>query len=573
MNDLKRLLSLCAPHLAWMSLGVFLTLITLFANITLLTVSGWFLAAMAVAGLSASSMNYFTPAGIIRFLALSRTAGRYGERLITHEATLRVLGELRVWFFRCLLPLAPAALQQHRSDDIFQRIQHDIDALDHFYLRFLLPVLCALAGVPLVLWAIAHWQPNLAIVDLFGLLAVGLLIPALAFWKSRPLGPQHVRESTLLRHQLIESVQGLGELLVYQAAATQRTKTLQLSQQLNRTQLKQQRIAHASMAASHLCIQLTLWGSLWVLIPLLANGAISAPIGALLSMLILVSFETVTLLPAAIERMPQIMASARRLFSLIDQSPVRPEPPTPAVPKQFDVHFESVDLRYEARGPLALREFTLSVSDKEHVAILGPSGAGKSSLANLLTGFWPPSAGSVHLGGLDVSQISGDTLRQHVVLLSQKPYLFAGSIADNLRLAQPEASDETLYDACRQAGIHDTLANLPQGYQTWLGESGLGLSGGQAQRLSIAQAILKDAPIWILDEPTEGLDPATERAVCKALLPLMADKTVLLITHRPILLAAVDRVVVMTHGRVDYLGSHTTLLAERPEYQALMRHF
>lgn len=574
LSLLLRLLKLARPHIGWMALGVLLALITALANIGLLAVSGWFLASMAAAGMAGVTMNYFTPAGVIRFLAIVRTAGRYGERLVTHNATLKLLAELRVWFYRKLEPLAPAHLQRYHSGDLLSRIQADIDQLDNLYLRLLVPMLVALLAVPLVLYIISRYDSNLALLTLTGLLSVALLIPLWSGWRSQLPGQRQVERAAALRSAQLDAVQGMRELLIYGAEQRHTEHCQRLSDQLIAAQRQRDRIAASSEALSLLMVNLTVIASLWLLIPQVASGGRPPAELAMLALLILASFEVVLPMPAALEQLSSSLAAARRLFSLADQPPARPEPTHPAnLPATCSIDIRQLSFQYPDQLTPALQQLNLHIQQGENIALIGPSGSGKTTLTSLLLGFWRSDNGQIQLGGTDINQLDSDTLRSQIAVVSQHPHLFAATVADNLRLARPDATDAMLDEACEQAGLLEFIQSLPDGYQSWLGETGQGLSGGQARRLAIAQALLKPAPILILDEPTEGLDPITEQAVIKALQPLLAERTVIMISHRPAMLQAMDRIYLFSQGQLRDQGDHHSLLASNDYYRQLLRYF
>ncbi|OMH38866.1 thiol reductant ABC exporter subunit CydC [Motiliproteus sp. MSK22-1] len=587
MKDLLRLLALSRSRWLWMSLGILLALVTVIANISLLSISGWFLASMAVAGIAGISMNYFTPAAIIRFLAILRTAGRYGERLVTHDATLRLLSDLRVWFYRRLEPLAPAQLQNYHSGDLLSRIQADIDTLDNFYLRLLLPSVVALIGIPLVVIIIALYDHTIAGLTLAALLLVGVAIPLQLANRTRKKGKQLITESAALRTALIDGVQGMRELIIYDATERHSDHCLSLSQSYTDLQRQINRASSSSQALTLLVINICVWISLWLLIPQVASTARPPVELAMLILLVMASFETVLQMPLAFEQLSTTLTAARRLFSIIDTKPRRKEPgkSSPAL-QRCDLHLDNIsfdyrDNDYPDNDPQTctpnkngvLNRFNLTIGQGEKIAILGPSGAGKTSITHLLLGFWQPQQGSISIGGYNIDDFYSEDLRRHFSVVSQHSYLFANTIRHNLLLGNPQADQAMLDHACRVAGLDTFISTLPDGYDTWLGETGRGLSGGQSRRIAIAQAIIKQAPVLILDEPTEGLDPITEAKVTEALLEAMKERTVILITHRLTMLEAMDNIAIIENGSVVEIGNHQQLNKTSKRYQNLLSYF
>ncbi|MBK1632450.1 thiol reductant ABC exporter subunit CydC [Thiohalocapsa halophila] len=565
MRELLRLWRLFRPYRNWMLAGYAIALVTLVANVTLLAISGWFITAMAVAGAAGVSMNYFTPAAIIRGSAIARTAGRYFERLVSHEATLRQLAGLRVWFYRHLEPLAPARLQQYHSADLLSRIRADVDALDNLYTRVLVPVLVAVtAGVGFFLFT-ALFDLRLALLLLALLLAAGVGMP----WLTRRLGSvsgrRLVEEQARLRRLAVDGTQGLSELLVYGAADAHAERLDATTRTVIEDQARMSRIEGLSQAGVGLSANLALLGVLWLGSPLVADGKLPPPQLAMLALFALAAFEAVAPLPLAFQHLESTLTAARRLFAVVDAEPAVTDPPGPSPrPAQHDIQVRGLRFAYPGAERPALDGLDLDVPAGQRVAIVGATGSGKSTLFNLLLRFWAPDAGEIRLGDAPLADFRGEDLREHVALVSQHTHLFDASIRENLLLAAPEAPQAKLEQACRTAQIHDFIAALPEGYDTWAGETGVRLSGGQARRIAIARALLRDAPVLLLDEPTEGLDAATERALMDALRTLMAGRTVLMITHRAAALADMDRILVLDAGRIVEQGTHRELLqAER----------
>ncbi|AUB82809.1 thiol reductant ABC exporter subunit CydC [Candidatus Thiodictyon syntrophicum] len=562
LRTLARLLGLFAPYSGWVLLGFGAALVTLLANVCLLAVSGWFIAAMAWAGAAGAAINYFTPAALIRGSAMVRTGGRYLERLVTHEATLRLLSHLRVWFYRHLEPLAPARLQQLHSADLFSRIRSDIDSLEQLYVRSLVPLLTALAGATLLTLFLAHYDTTLALTVLAFLAAGGLLVP---LWSARvgaAPGRRLVETESALREAVVDGVQALPELLVYGAAAGQAQRLNAVSADLTAAQLRLGGYAGVAQGALGLCANLALWCALWLAIPLVREGRIAPPDLAMLALLALAAFESVAPLPAAFQQLGAALTAARRLFAIVDAPPAVTEPPGPSPrPMGFALRLRGVRFTYPGAGRPALDGIDLELPAGRRIAVIGPSGSGKSTLFNLLLRFWASEAGEIRLGGHALADYAGEEVRRQFALVSQQTHLFNTSIRDNLLLARPDASQTEIEAACRAAQVHDFIGALPAGYDTWVGETGVRLSGGEARRIAVARAVLKDAPILLLDEPTEGLDAPAERALLQAVDRLMAGRTVLLVTHRPWGLEAMDEILVLDAGRITARGTYAELIA------------
>lgn len=573
MTHLWRLLKLLKPHLGLMLLGALLSLITVLANISLLAVSGWFITLMAIGGLTGITVNYFTPAAIIRFLAIVRTAGRYTERLLTHRATFNALAELRYYFYRKLEPLLPSYRVQFQSGDILARMQQDIDQLDNFYLRVLLPLLVALFAVPLVCWGLSLISLELALTVLMALLFVGIVLPAINYLVSRSLARQQTHLGSRLKLELIDGIAAMRELLVYQVAAQYQSAVSQLSERYHNLELRLHRFTALTNAITFLVVNLTLLASLYLLVPLLQGEQLSREVIPGIALLVLVCFETVMSLPLAMQILPQTLASAGRLFEITD----KPVPTQLGGQKVTEgaICFNQLDFSYPEQSESTIKGIDLQINPGEKVAIIGASGAGKSTLVNLLMGFWPTPADGVTINGIDLNQLSATSLRKHIALMSQQGHLFHATLADNLRLANPQATQEQMLKACKSAGLLDFINDLELGLDTWLGETGTGLSGGQAQRLQLAQALLRPARVLVLDEPTKGLDRRNEQRLVAELLTHVEanEQSLVLITHKPLMLQKMDKIVVMDEGRIIAQGSHQELLASNDYYRQLISYF
>ncbi|WP_462322039.1 amino acid ABC transporter ATP-binding/permease protein [Halochromatium sp.] len=613
MSELIRLWQLFRPYRGWMLGGFAVALVTLLANVTLMAISGWFITAMAVAGAAGVAMNYFTPAAIIRGSAIGRTAGRYFERLITHEATLRQLAGLRVWFYRHLEPLAPARLMEYHSADLLTRIRADIDALDNLYVRVMVPVLVAITAGTAFFVFTALFDLGLALLLLGMLMIAGVLLPWWGHRLGKEPGRRIVEIQAELRQAGIDGTQGLSELLIYGAADSHARRLDALSRALVVEQERMSQLTGIAQAATGLTANLTLWGMLWLGIPLVHDGSLAPPQLAMLALFSLATFEAVAPLPMAFQQLESTLTAARRLFAIVDTEPAVPEPTGPAPqPKDSGLVINGLRFRYPNKGAsgvdgssedfssagsetgrslspgagddagagpstglgstderLTLDGIDLELPPGRRVAIVGATGSGKTTLFNLLLRFWAPESGTIQLGGVPLEQFPGEDLRSRIALVSQHTHLFDTSIRENLLIAAPDAPQSLLEQACETAQIHSFITELPEGYDTWVGETGVRLSGGQARRIAIARALLRDAPILLLDEPTEGLDAVTERALMEAVQRLMAGRTVLMITHRPVALAQMDEILVLDQGRVIERGRHAELI-KAPTYPRLL---
>ena len=547
---LRRLLAVSYPERRWMLGGAALALLAALAAVGLMSVSGWFIAAMALAGAGGLAINYYTPAAAIRLFAILRSGGRYGERVVTHEATLRGLSRLRVWLFRRLIPLAPARLAALRSGELFARLRADVDALEHFYLAVMVPAAVALLSVALAIALCLVVLPAAAGILLIGALLAGVLAPLWLQRRAAPDAALAVRESAELRGQLLDALRGHAELLAWGAVETHSARINALAARLDarRSHLE----VHEALggAVVGLCAQLTLLAVLVLALAAVHRDRLSPPLLVLLALLVLASFEVIGPLSEALTKWSATMASCERVFTLADTEPPFREPPVSApVPPRPAIVFENVWLRYDPNAPWALQNLNLTLAPGARVAVVGASGAGKSSVLGALLKLYPLERGRVLFGDQPLEALQGDVLRRHVAVIAQQTVLFNQSLLENLLLAAPQADAGRIERAVSLAQLDAFVGSLPQGYDTVLGEAGALVSGGEARRIAIARALLQDAPVLVLDEPTEGLDARTARELYVALAAAARGRTLLLITHRLSGLAQlVDEVLVMRAG-------------------------
>jgi ATP-binding cassette subfamily C protein CydC len=559
MKDLWFFLKLFKPHSGWLAGGIVLSLLTALASIALLTLSGWFISASAIAGLialdgSALIFNFTLPAAQIRALAITRTLGRYGERLVTHEATFRVLAGIRSWFFQQLIPLVPGRLSMMRSGDLLSRMTADIDALDALYLRLLAPAVVAALGITAVTVFLAFYAPAVSLTTGLMLLIASVWVP----WIFNRLGSAGAEEIVVLaanfRIRQLDMIQGLADLIANRAYGRFSDFLKQFSGLMINIQRRNNRLSAISSAFNLLLSQMTLLMALVLAAIAFQDGLLSGADLALVIFCVIAAFELVMPLPPALQMLGKTRKAARRIRQVAEMPPAITKPAQPlALPDRYDVQLNDVSFRYPEQQEWVLKNISLTIPQGGKIAIIGPSGSGKTTLLQLLMHYFDPEQGSVLLAGQDTRQLDADELMSCFGVLSQRSQLFAATIRENLLLAKPDASRAELNAAIKAAGLERFVGYLPEGLETWVGESGVKVSGGEARRIALARLYLKNAPVLILDEPTEGLDSDTERDVFKALAEFAIDKTVVMVTHREAGLGLADVVYGMEQGSLREL--------------------
>jgi ATP-binding cassette subfamily C protein CydC len=572
-RSLKAFVHLLSRHWKWMVAGSLFGLIATTATVGLLALSGWFLSAAAFAGLSttaAQTFNYFFPSIGVRIFAISRTLARYAERVVSHDATFRILESLRIWFYERIEPLAPARLMRYRSGDILNRVLADIDALDNLYVRVLSPSLVAgvlVAGLTVFL---SLFDPLIALTALGWLVVAGVGLPAAAGIAGAAAGRRLSHLMTQMRIQIVEGIQGLPELLIFNRRRDYLGQMDRDNLNLLDVQRRMSHIRGVSLAGITLISGLAVVSAIYQGAALVSSGVLHGASLAMIALTVLAAFDALMPLPSAYQYLGRTREAARELLEVVGSEPpvTFPENSLAAL-HHFDVSFDRVSFRYTENAADAVHDIHFHLPAGQRFAVLGPTGAGKSTLAHLMVRFWDAQSGSVRIGGKDIRGLNERDLRQSVSLVSQQAHMFNASVRDNLLIARPGATEPELWQALAAVRLADFVKSLPQGIDTWIGESGRLVSGGQARRLALARAILRDAPIWVLDEPTEGLDRATERHIMETLFEITSGKTVLLITHRLVGLGRLERILVMEDGRIVEQGTHAELLQDRTRYAIL----
>ncbi|MHB8990832.1 MAG: thiol reductant ABC exporter subunit CydD [Chloroflexota bacterium] len=561
---LLRLLRLAAPFKGWMAISALLGFATVGSGVGLMATAAFLIAAAAlhpsVADLALSIVG-------VRFFGLSRGVFRYLERYLSHNVTFRLLGRLRIWFYEALEPLAPARLMDHRGGDLLSRAVGDVESLQHFYVRVIAPPLVALlVGLATALF-LGQFDATLAGTLTLFLLLAGVGIPLLAYYRGRGLGQRITRLRGELSVQLVDGLQGMADLIAFEQERRQMERVRELGRRWLDAQEGMARVTGLHSGLGSLLANLGMWAVLAAAIPLVSAGRMEGVYLPVVTLAALASFEAVAPLPLALQQMGGSLEAARRLFQLVDgergrrgdgKTGGRGEPRTqnPA----YGLLVEGLHFRYGPAEQPALDGIDFRLDAGGSIALVGPSGAGKSTLIQLLLRFWDYQEGRILLGGRELREWDPEEVRSLMGVVSQRTHLFNGTLRENLLIARPGAGEEQLKWALHRARLHTLLETLPEGLDGWIGERGLRLSGGERQRLAIARALLKDAPLLLLDEPTAHLDSITEREVMASLQGLMEGRTTLLITHRLVGLEVVDQILVLNEGRVVERGRHRELL-------------
>ncbi|UYG05734.1 thiol reductant ABC exporter subunit CydC [Halomonas sp. LR3S48] len=521
-----------------LAIGVLLLVVTVFSAVGLLALSGWFIAASALTGIAlamglAASLDVYVPGGGIRFFAVSRTVARYLERLYNHDTVLRLLADLRGHLFMAMARLDDRSLARQRASDWLNRLTADIDTLDSLYLRLLAPPAVALMAVVLVAAFLALWVPAAGLAVAALLLPTWVWLTAGQAWLGMAASRRQVEHLQRLRSQAIEYLAGMAEFEAYGSRAWHLRELRKREEALRGDQRRTGRLAGFGTALVNLMVGLGMVAALWLVASAWQQEVVSGPILVMVPLAVLAIGEALALLPVAFTQLGATRGAAERLNAVERASARMPEGGNVVLPVgALSVRLTAVGLHYPGALTPALRNIGLELMPGERLALTGASGAGKSSVAALLTRRLPPSQGKITLAGVPLEQADERSLRERVAILGQRIDLFQGSLAANLRLAAPDASEPRLWQALAWVELEEWAKSLPQGLDTRVGEGGRALSGGQARRLALARLWLRDPGLVILDEPFAGLDAATVSRVASRLDEWLVGRSVLYLVHQ-----------------------------------------
>ncbi|AYN40484.1 thiol reductant ABC exporter subunit CydD [Streptomyces dangxiongensis] len=508
-----------------------------------------------------------------RAFGIGRAVFRYAERLVSHDAVLRMLADTRVAVYRRLERLAPAGLRTVRRGDLLTRLVADVDAFQDYWLRWLLPAAVALtvsaASVGFTAWLLPEAGAALAA----GLFAAGVGVPLLTARVARRTERRLAPARGVLATRVTDLLTGTAELTVAGALPSRTAAVRRADGALTRIAARAATVTGLGDGLTALVSGLTVTATALLGAQAVAAGRLGGVAMAVVVLTPLAAFEAVLGLPLAVRHRQRVRRSAERVYEVLDApEPVRePERPRQAPASPFPVIVKGLTARYAGQRREALSGLDLTLEQGRRVAVVGASGAGKSTLAQVLLRFLDPEAGSYTLAGVDAYALAGDDVRRLVGLCAQDAHLFDSSVRENLLLARKDATEAGLREALARARLLDWVDSLPDGLDTLVGEHGARLSGGQRQRLALARALLADFPVLVLDEPAEHLDLPTADALTADLLAATEGRTTLLITHRLAGLDAVDEVLVLDAGRVVQRGPYARLIAEDGPLRELAR--
>ncbi|NWF89035.1 MAG: thiol reductant ABC exporter subunit CydC [Ignavibacteriaceae bacterium] len=569
MKTFLKIVSLGKDYKLWMLFAVLLGFITVGSGIGLMMTSSYLIAKAAI-----QTPIYQLQVAIVgvRFFGIARGVFRYLERYISHKITFKLLAKFRVWFYKSLIPLVPSKTIDYSSGDLLTRSIEDIESLEHIFVRVISPpfILVLTCGFMFVL--LNQFSITYALIFLAIFLSSAIGIPILTYLLSSKLGKKIIVLRTELKNIAIDGMYGLSELIIYQEIKNWKQKFIDKQNELLKAEYKMNLIKGLHESLTGLAMNLTVAALLFVSIPDVTRGLLDGVYLAVITIGIMASYEIVFQIPLAFQYLSKSIEAGSRLLEITEQ---KAEITNNLV--HGDVNFDGYDLKvhnvsfsYDGKAE-TLENISFEVKENQILAIVGASGAGKSTLVNILTRLWSYNKGEISIGGISYSQLSSEKIREIISVVPQKTHLFAGTIKENLLIANENASDEEMYNVLEQVDLKNMILNLPEKLNTHIGEFGKKLSGGEIKRLAIARSLLRNTPILIFDEATSHLDNLTEGLILSTIKRNSHGKRIIFITHRLTRMDMFDQILVFQNGRIVERGSSFYLTENGKYYPKLIR--
>lgn len=540
MSVVLRFLSLMKGRLGAVLLGLTVSILASLSSISLMAVSGFFIADMAIAGAAAVSTNIFTPAALIRLFAITRTLLRYADRYFNHDATFRIVESFRLDLFRRAVELKYEEVRHFQSADLERRLKADTDSLEKAYIRQFMPLVCAFVTGGLTGAWFMYYDLWIAVMLFAAMLLSGAVIPLLIAAWTRKVAADASARAHRLHTMGSDLVMGLYDLILMNKAHDQVERFKQDADELARRHARLTYAEGLSSMVLQVSAVLTFLGVLLLGMPLLQDGRLQGADMIMLAVAAMAVYEVINPLAGAFLNFEGVRDAAGRVFALVDNRQAERTGQALKGPAR-EVVLEDVTFHYEGTTRSIIDHLSLTFSADSNYLIRGRSGRGKTTLLNLITALLEPQEGRILLNGIDYRELGSASIRSHFATATQELTLFSGTIRSVFTDIRPEITDEEIHELLDIMELGDFVRELPEGLEQFTGHTGLLLSGGQARRLCVARALCRECDFLILDEPTEGLDRELEIKVVSRLLNLR--KGIIMISHKTAGQELVDHII------------------------------
>lgn len=563
MRTFIKILRLASQYKWWMLLATLMGFLTIGSGIGLLMTSAYIIAKAAlhpdIGQLQVGIVG-------VRFFGISRGLFRYAERLFAHEVTFSLLAKFRIWFFKSIEPLVPSLTGKLTSGDLLSRVVADVESMEHVFIRVLSPPIIAILVAILMFIILAFYSTITAVAFLVPYLLGAIVVPCITYFLSKRYSNKIIKLRSKLTELVLDGVDGRQEILVYGITEEYKSEFNEVNLQLIHVQRKVKLISGVNESIIGLLMNIAVLFVIIVTAPLIENGIISGIHLSVIALGVMASFEAVFPIPLAVQYLLSSIKAANRVFEITNKPLVKESNLNNKLIGN-SIGMERVSFSY-THNINVLRDIILELTDKSKIAIVGGSGAGKSSIVNLLLKLWANNTGLITMDSVSYKQVNSSSIRNLISTIPQNIFLFSTTIKENLLFAKPDATDEELWETLRKAKIDGFVKSLPDKLDTWVGNNGKQLSGGEQKRLAIARALLKNSPIFICDEITANIDSINELKITDTIHAVTKNKALIYITHRLVDMEKFDAIYLLENGKIISAGKHKDLISKSDKYKS-----
>ena len=562
IQTLTKILKLILPYKWWMLLAIFIGFFTIGSSIGLLMTSAFIISKAAlhphIGELQVGIVG-------VRFFGIARGLLRYTERLISHDITFNLLAKFRVWFFKSIEPLIPSQSGKYTSGDLLTRVVADVETLEHIFIRVVSPPFIATLVAILIFILFANFSIIIAVVFLIPYSFAAIGVPYLTYKLSQKNSQQIVLLRSKLSELSLDGIVGKNELISFGKVDEHKIEFNNTNNKLIKIQRRMKLIEGMNESLIGLLMNISVITVFISATPLVSSGFLDGIFLAVLTLGTMAAFEAVFPIPLALQYLNSSIKAGERLFQITDEV-VDEKIISKHNSVGTSICANNVSFSYKENEKV-LDNISIKINANKTIAIIGGSGAGKSTIINLLLNFWNINSGSLTIDNIEYNELSEEKIREKFSVIPQKVFLFSDSIKNNLKIAKPDATDDEMWLSIHKAGLQEFVKSLPHKLDTWIGNQGKQLSGGERRRLAIARAILKDSPIFICDEITADLDSVNEMNILNTVHSVVKDKSLIFITHRLVDMDKFDLIYLMEKGKIVSFGTHAELLSNSKFYR------